>query len=164
MATTASKTVPPAIEFSSMLNQLEGIISSFDSRFKALTPDLKKAKSRVGIKRKGFLETAHGIARENTDYVPAFFDIAEFDRTMTAMKELSRLRKAERMFHEYIRNAEIIINNEAYHNALSIYGYLREATKRGRSGAKSLYEGLKKQFPSTKRSLQANTEASEGSA
>jgi hypothetical protein len=164
MATKTSKTVPPAIEFSNMLNQLEGIISSFDSRFKAVTPELKKARSQVGIKRKGFLETAHGIAQEHSDYMPAFFDVGEFDQAMAAMNSLSRLRKAERMFHEYIRNAETIINNEAYHSALSIYGYLREAAKRGRSGAKSLYEGLKKQFPATRRSARTNTETGEVSA
>ncbi|MDR1566565.1 MAG: hypothetical protein LBS48_04680 [Treponema sp.] len=161
MATKTAKTVPQAVEFSSTLNQLEDIINSFDPRFKTLAPEFKKAKSKVGIKRRGFLETAHRIAQKNTEYAPAFFDIQEFDRIMAAMKDLMKLRNAELTLNGYIRNAETIINNEAYNLALSIYRYLREAAKSGKTGAKSLYDGLKKQFPNTKRSAHAETQAKE---
>jgi hypothetical protein len=154
MVERAAKTVPSDVEFGSMLNQLEGIIDSFDPRFKTLAPELKRVRSQVGIKRKGFLEMAHGIAQKNSDYAPVFFDVEEFDRNMAAMRNISRLRNAERILNEYIKNAETVINNDAYHYALSIYRYLREAAKSGKIGAKSLYDGLKKQFYRSKRSDQ----------
>jgi hypothetical protein len=164
MAAKTAKTVPQAVEFSSALDQLEEIISAFDSRFKTLAPELKKSKSKVGIKRRGFVETAYRIAQKNSEFAPAYFDIDEFDRNMAAMKDLMKLRNAERTFNEYIRNAEIIVNNEAYNHALIIYRYLREASKSGKVGAKSLYDGLKKQFPSVKRAVQADAQAKKASA
>jgi hypothetical protein len=151
MAKNADKTDLPIDGFSAVLNGLEGITNSIDPVFKKLTPEQMKAKNKVGIKRRGFLETAHGIVQKNAEYVPNFFDVAEFDLNMAKIQVLSQIQDETKKLVEYIKNIETIVGNEAYQEALSTHRYLREAAKSGMSGAKPLYQRMKKQFPNGKR-------------
>jgi argininosuccinate lyase len=159
MATSANNSDLPVDEFSTTLTKLEEIISSIDPVFKKVTPEQRKAKNAVGIKRRGFVDTAHVIVQKNTDFVPNFFNVGEFNQKMAKMQVLSQVHNEIKKFTEYIRNAEILLGNDVYHDALSIHRYLREAAKSGMSGATPLYKRLKKQFPNGKRTEEIEVQA-----
>jgi exonuclease VII small subunit len=151
MAVINAKTDLPAIDFSAMLNQLESIVNAFESQSMKLTPEQKKLKNAVGIKRKGFLDAVQGIAEKNVSYMPNYFNPDEFSRKLVAMRTLNLLQNAERKLREHLRITEAVICNEIYRDALIVHRYLREAAKSGIGGARPLYERLKKQFTRTKR-------------
>jgi hypothetical protein len=134
-------------EFSVILESLEGIISVMDPVFTKLTPDQRRARNAVGIKRIGFIDTAREIALKNTEYLPNFFDIQAFKQDVECVHELMQLHNEANKLIEYLKGAEVIFGNEVYRSALSIHRYLREAARSGMSGAKPLYQRTKRQFP-----------------
>jgi hypothetical protein len=162
MVEATIQSVVPERTFGDLLNTLETINSSFDPRFTKLSPEQRKAKNAVGLKRKGFVETAHLVAKKNPDFVPNFFDIDEFDRNMADVREVAHIHNMLTKIFEYVRNAEVILGNEAYRSALSIHRYLREASRSGMSGAKPLYQKLKKQFPNGSKKAETAGEAANG--
>jgi hypothetical protein len=159
MAKTAQETVVPEGAFSDLLSKLEIINNSFDPAFTTLSPELRKTKNAVGLKRRGFVEAAHMVAMKNIDYVPNYFDIDLFDRQMTEIGKILQVHNALKRLTDYVKNAEIILGHETYKNALSIHRYLREASKSGVVGAKPLYQKLKKQFPNGRRQAETEEEA-----
>jgi hypothetical protein len=151
MAAVVQKSDLPVDAFSEMLGKLEGINIAFALTLKKLSPKPKKSKNAIGIKRLGFVETAHVIALKNTGYIPSYLTIDDLNQDMTNVKVLSQLQNEAKKLTDYIRSSEILLSNSAYQNALSIHRYLREAAKSGQAGAKPLYLRLKKQFPHVKR-------------
>jgi hypothetical protein len=158
MLITEERTEIPGSVFDEMLSTLESINNSFDPAFKELTPEQRKTKNAVALKRRGFIDIAHEIAMKNSSYTPGCFDYEEFDRNLSNVQRLSRIKNELKKVTEHVRNAELILNNDVYRKALSIHRYLREAMKSGMSGAKPLYLALKKQFPNGKGAVEAEIE------
>ena len=140
------KTVLPTPDFSQMLNQLESIISSFDPRLTKMTPEQRKTRSAVGIRRKGFIDMVQAIVSKNNDLMPGYLNLDDFNSAAASVNEIMLLQNSVRKLAEYLRNAEILVSNETYRSSLGVYRMVRDAALNGVSGAKPLYQRLKKQF------------------
>jgi hypothetical protein len=159
VATKSTTSDLPANAFSGIQAKLEEIINSFDPAFLKLSPEQRKAKNAVGMKRKGFIEMIYEVFRKNLSCVPPCFDRLSYERNIVNSRGLIQLQNSAKVLVEYIRNAEILISNEAYRESLALHRYLREAANSGVSGAKPIYDRLKKQFQVSKKSAGSTDKA-----
>jgi hypothetical protein len=56
------------MDFGNMLNQLESIIGSLDSRFTKMTTEQRKSRTLVGLRRKGFIDLIQSSAEKTAPW------------------------------------------------------------------------------------------------
>jgi hypothetical protein len=121
MAKIAKRTDLPLNELSEILTKLEEINNSFAPELTELGPGQENARRAIGLKRRGFVEEAHSIAIKNAAYVPKYISAEELNQGIAITRVLAQLHTEVKKLDEFVRNADIILGNDTYRNALSIH-------------------------------------------
>jgi hypothetical protein len=116
----------------------------------ALTPTERQEIPKMGPKTLNFVEKAHEYAHENPNLVPNYLDMVEFDTDFADAHGLWTLYNRTLQLTEGINDTQMTVGSEAHQTALVFYNSVKIATSQGISGAKAVYEELKKRFPRKK--------------
>lgn len=119
---------------------LQGIVTN-------LTADERRSLPKIGDKTVAFDEKCAAYMASRPELVPGFLDTAEMalDRKLVAdllpcLRELAPLC-------EGLEDTITLANSDNYVGDLAFYQNVRQAAKRGVSGADTIYNDLKTRFP-----------------
>jgi len=105
----------------------------------------------VGIKRQGFIERAFALAAENTQFLPQYLDIEQFERSFEYFVTLRALFDACTQLREFIWNLVVQAADISFTDAGEFYKSVQEAARRRIDGAESIYRELSPFFKVGKR-------------
>ncbi|MBI9058946.1 MAG: hypothetical protein JEZ01_14365 [Labilibaculum sp.] len=88
------------------------------------------------------------LAESNPDLIPPYIKLKDVKKDVEAWKVINPIIKDLEQQLSQLNDTAALCGNEAYSPVLS-YHYIKQAAKDGVTGAKPIYEDLKKQFPST---------------
>jgi hypothetical protein len=117
----------------------------------ALTPTEKQEIPKMGPKTLNFVEKPHDFAHENPSLVPAYLNMDDFDTDLADAHGLWTLYNRVHQLEEGIGDTQMTAGSEAFQTALVFYNSVKVAASQNISGAKAVYEELKKRFPGNKR-------------
>ena len=116
----------------------------------ALTPEQRHELPKMGPKTLNFVEKAHEYAHENTDLVPPYLKLDDFDIDFKDAHGLWTLYSHVRQLEDGISDTQMTAGSEAYQSALVFYNSAKVASSQGVPGAKAVFEELKRRFPGNK--------------
>ena len=140
----------PAATLEQAKTKIEEVAELLKPYLIALTPDEKHEIPKMGPKTLNFVEKSHEYAHENPTLVPNYLNMAEFDTDFTDAHGLWTLHNRVTQLEEGINDTQMTAGSEAYQAALIFYNSVKVAASQGISGAKAVYEELKKRFPGSK--------------
>jgi hypothetical protein len=117
-----------------------------------LTPKERRDKNKMGEKTFTFVEKAHDYAVENPALVPPYLDMQKFNVDFADAHNLWTIRNDSEQVHEMIDDTAMAAGSEALDASLVFYNSTKVATAQDVSGAKAVYDELKKRFVRKKRS------------
>ena len=117
----------------------------------ALTPTERHELPKMGPKTLNFVEKSHEYAHENPSLIPPYLEIGEFDTDFADAHGLWTLYNHIRQLEDGISDTQMTAGSEAYQAALIFYNSAKIASSQNISGAKAVYEELKKRFPGGRR-------------
>lgn len=115
----------------------------------ALTANQKKSMVVVANRLFDFIERGVMLAEANPDLIPPYIKMEDVKKDVDAWKVMNPMIKDLEQQLSLLNDTAALCGNEAYTSVLSFYHYIKQAAKDGVSGAKPIYDDLKKQFPST---------------
>ncbi|GAB6392739.1 MAG: hypothetical protein MdMp014T_2112 [Treponematales bacterium] len=117
------------------------------SYMQALTPAERQSIAKMGEKSLAFVEKAYDFARQNSNLVPPYLDMAAFGVDFADAHGLWNILNAVRQLENSINDTEMLAGSEAYQAALVFYHSVKAAADKGVDGAEAVYEELRKRFP-----------------
>jgi hypothetical protein len=116
-----------------------------------LTPSERQTVPKMGEKTFSFVEKSFELAKLNPDLCPPYLDMNAFTEDFRDARGLLPLLVTLSQVVENIEDTQLLAGSEAYLAALTFYNSVKQAASQDVSGAKAVYEELKKRFPRTKR-------------
>ena len=124
----------------------------------ALTPADKQELPKMGPKTLNFVEKSHAYAHENPELVPPYLEMDEFDTDFADAHGLWVLYNRINQLEVGIADTQMTAGSEAFQAALLFYNSVKVAASSNVSGAKSVYEELKKRFPHARKQQKGGAE------
>jgi len=112
-----------------------------------LSVEDRKSIPKMGDKTLAFVNKTLEYARQNPQVVPAFMDVAEFEKDVAAVTSLNKVLKPLQQLVEKLDDTTLLSGSEAYMAALVFYNAVKGASKAGVPGMKTLYDDLQTRFP-----------------
>jgi hypothetical protein len=109
-----------------------------------LTPDERHTLPKMGDKSRAFVSQALMVAQQNTDILPASFDLPEMQRDVALTTALEPIRAALTQLQELVDDTYVASGSEAYTAALLVYQYARAGSKG--AALDNLLDGLGQRF------------------
>jgi hypothetical protein len=130
------------------INEAQSLINPY---LLALTPEERQALPKMGSRSLEFVEQAHDFAVQNSGHVPPYLNMTEFNVDFTDAHGLWTLLNSIQQLEQGVNDTEMVAGSEAYQAALTFYGFVKTEAKKDVSGAKAIYDELKKRFPTRRR-------------
>jgi hypothetical protein len=125
-------------------------------------PELSEAQRRrllgSGVRRYGFIDKTSDLMEVNPQFIPQFIDHNAFKKLI---RELEIIRNMNAVIQQIARiNGDIllILGDEAFREALSFYGAVRDASRRRVPGARELFRIMQQFFKHPRRASDEPTE------
>jgi len=83
----------------------------------------------------------------NPEFMPGFIEMTEVNKDRALMGQLMEFHPQLQAAFEAVDDTVMIVGSEMYMADLAYYQSVREATRRGRPGAETIYNDLKQRFP-----------------
>ncbi|MBK8805510.1 MAG: hypothetical protein IPO21_02210 [Bacteroidales bacterium] len=112
-----------------------------------LSVEDRKNLPKMGDKTVAFVTKALEYSKQNKDVVPSFLDVAEFEKDVDVVTNLSRVLVPLHQLAEKIDDTTMLGGSEAYTAALVFYSAVKGAAKAGVPGMKTIYNELQARFP-----------------
>ncbi|MDR1348507.1 MAG: hypothetical protein LBJ63_08815 [Prevotellaceae bacterium] len=149
-----------------VLSQVQDLVNQANALLLPYVTPLTSAERhtlpKMGEKTIGFVEKAHEFAVQNPNLCPPYLDMAEFDTDYADARNLFVLNNTTKQLNEAVDDTSMLAGSEAYQAALVFYNSVKVAARQDVTGAKAVYEELKKRFPGAKRKAgEAETETGE---
>ena len=112
-----------------------------------LTVDDRKSLLKMGDKTVSFVSKALEYAKQNPQAVPSFLDVTEFEKDVTLVNSLLKVKYPLQQILEKVDDTSMIAGSEAYAAALVFYNSAKAASKAGVPGLKSVVDDLSSRFP-----------------
>ncbi len=112
----------------------------------ALTPEERQTLPKAGDKTVAFLNKTKEFMESNPDLIPNFIDKDEFLVDLKAAEDLHVWFSVLNQIVSMLDDSMMLSASEAYMASLSYYGNAKNAAKMNISGAKEVYEELRKRF------------------
>jgi hypothetical protein len=112
----------------------------------------------VGIKKRGFIDSAYSLAAENPQLLPAFLTVEKFQRDNEYFAGIRALFDICEQLRDYARNLTMLASDTVYTDALRFYAAAREAAKRRVAGAETVHRKLEPFFTRPEAAGEAPTE------
>ena len=102
---------------------------------------------KMGDKSFAFVSKAYEYAVQNPKVIPAFLDMAEFEKDTTGTAELRKILFSFRQLVEKLDDTTLLAGSDALNSALVFYTALKGAAKAGEPGMKTVYADLQSRYP-----------------
>ena len=112
-----------------------------------LQADERKEMPKMGDKTVAFVTKAAEHGQQNPTFVPAYIDLAEFQKDLDAVETLRGLYHPLAQITKMLDDSILLAGSEAYVAALGIYNSLKGAMRANVPGAALAYEDLRVRFP-----------------
>lgn len=126
---------------------VQGIKAALQGITTSLSEDERTSLPRIADKTLAFDSKCDGYMASRPDLVPNFIDLDErakdrklIDDLLPSLRELPQLTQA-------LEDTLALANSDNYMGDLSFYQNVKQAAKRGVSGAAAIYDDLKLRFP-----------------
>ena len=102
---------------------------------------------KMGDKSVGFDDKCAGYMGSNPEFIPGFIQIAEVTKDRNLRGQILKFLPQFRVFLELLEDTFLVVNSEIWMADLAYYQSVREAKRRGRSGADTIFNDLRQRFP-----------------
>ncbi len=102
---------------------------------------------KMGDKSFAFVSKSFEYAMQNPKVVPAFLDMAEFEKETIGTAELKKVLIPMRQLVEKLDDTTLLAGSDALSSALVFYTALKGAAKAGEPGMKTVYADLQSRYP-----------------
>ena len=113
----------------------------------ALTPADRSRMLRMADKTVAFVQKAYEYAENNPGFVPAFLDLAEFERDSQALEGLAPIHQLLEGLSLDTDSTMMLAGSDAYAAALVLYNNIKFLAKNKQPGAQAAYDDMSKRFP-----------------
>jgi hypothetical protein len=139
--------VPPLKqgELLETLQTLKTTLETYAAHLRALD---RRRLNGVGIKKRGFIETAYVLAVRNPEFLPHWLTVTKFRADDTYFMNFRSMVDLAEQIRELLWNITIEASDVAYTDALEFYASVREAAKRRVDAAESPFNELAAFFKS----------------
>ena len=112
-----------------------------------LTVDDRQSLLKMGDKTVSFVNKSLEYAKQNPQAVPAFLDVAEYEKDVLLVNALIKVLYPLQQLLESVDDTTMIAGSEAYAAALVFYNSAKAAAKAGVPGMKTVVDDLSARFP-----------------
>jgi hypothetical protein len=112
-----------------------------------LSPQLRMELVKMGEKSIGFDEKCTMYMANHGELIPAFVDQDELVRDRALRSQLLELDALVNTLGQSLDDTLMLVNQDIWMANLAFYQSVREAAKRGRPNAQTLYDDLRTRFP-----------------
>ena len=103
--------------------------------------------AKLGDKSIGFHEKCKGYMASNPEFLPGFISAAEIAKDEALRNQLLQFFPNLNTLCETVDDTLLVLGSELLMADLAYYQSVREAAKRGRAGADTIYNDLRTRFP-----------------
>jgi hypothetical protein len=148
-------------ELSNINNLLAQLKTALAPYVHGLTTDEIAGIFKMGDKTVAFVDKIKDYTATNPEFVPSFMSVANFKVDVNAVNVLAPIAKSTKQISDDLNDTLMLCGNEALVAALIYYNSVKFNASQGVSGAKTIYEDLKKRFPSRGKSKTSIKQSSE---
>lgn len=113
----------------------------------SITNQERKEMAKLGDKSMGFDEKCFAYMNSNPEFLPGFIQIAEVLKDRTLRAQIMEFLPQVATLCETVDDTLMVLNSELWMADLAYYQSVREAARRGRAGADTIYNDLRQRFP-----------------
>ena len=113
----------------------------------SLTPEERQQLPKLGEKTLAFDEKCEGYMESNPTLVPGFIEVAEVAKDRALRQPLDEVVRQLDALTQMVDDTATLVGSEIYIADLAFYQNVRQAAKRGITGAQSIFDDLKTRFP-----------------
>ncbi|MBD2070314.1 hypothetical protein H6F93_22845 [Leptolyngbya sp. FACHB-671] len=110
-----------------------------------LTTDERRKRFKMGDKSLAFVNNSLSVTQNNSEIVPANFDIAEFAKDYQLMVALTEILSLLEQLTEKVDDTLVAVGSESMASSLLVYDYVKTAAKHT-PGLKSVADQLGERF------------------
>jgi hypothetical protein len=130
---------------------IEELRESIASHVTPLTPKERRKLPKMGDKTLAFVKKCYEFSKENPDLCPKHLDMHVFEADYKDAQGLITTISRVKQLQENLTDTQMCAGSEAYQTALVFYNYVKLHAATNVSGAKAIYEELRKRFPGGRR-------------
>ena len=113
----------------------------------SITNQERQEMAKLGDKSVGFDEKCAAYIASNPEFLPGFVATAEVSKDRALRAQFMQFWPNLQTLHEAVDDTLMIVNSELWLADLAYYQTVREAARRGRAGADTIYNDLRARFP-----------------
>lgn len=113
----------------------------------SLHPQERREMAKMGEKSIGFDEKCTLYMSNHAEFVPGFLDLAEVARDRALRARILEFWSTLNALTQQVDDTLMVVNQDIWMANLAYYQSVREAAKRGRPNAQTLYDDLRTRFP-----------------
>ena len=137
----------PAADYQSIVAKLREVETAIAKYLIALTPDQRQSYPKTGDKTHQFVEKALEHAASNPELLPAYVDIAEWQKDSKTRHDLRTVLALCEKLRSNVDDTMLLCGSESYTAALAFYSSVKQAAKMNVAGAKTIVDDLSPRFP-----------------
>jgi hypothetical protein len=119
---------------------LDGLVTAFAVNLSTLE---RKRLKMLGPRRQAFVEACYNYANTNSDLVPPFLDMVEFQKDWDLFHQLRDLHKSLDTVEEKFTDTYMAAGSEALAHARLFYSAVKAAEKSGKPGTEAIVDDLR---------------------
>jgi hypothetical protein len=113
----------------------------------SLTPDEKAGGMKLGEKSLSFASKGVEFMQTNPQFTPVFVDVPEAIRDLEASSKLFSIARQLQVLVDKLNDTATQAGMEAMSAVMAYYNSVKQASKQGVPGAKTLYDEMSTRFP-----------------
>jgi len=138
-----------AAQITAILAAVQAIHAEVDSFTVSISSQDRQEIPKMGSKSVGFDDKCEGYMASNPEFLPGFIDPAEITKDRGLRAQLLQFIPQLRTLMEGLEDTLMVVNSELWMADLAYYQSVREAKRRGRTGADTIFNDLRERFPGT---------------
>jgi hypothetical protein len=138
----------PADDMLAIQSALKTLQDKLQPHLVDLGPDERRKLPKMGAKTVDFVSKTLSYASTNPQLRPAFVDIDEFSRDLSAVGTLRALQQPLNQLADMVDDSLLLSGSEAYAAALACYQSIKSAARLNMPGAATIASDLAERFAS----------------
>jgi len=139
---------------SEILTEINTLIQNASAKLSpyliSLTPVERKTIPKMKDASMSFVEKALAYSESNPQFAPPYLNVPEMRIDLKAASDLTTVFRPLEQLYSLMNDTIMLCGSEAYTASLTYYNSVKFAAKKNISGAKVIYDDLKKRFEITK--------------
>jgi hypothetical protein len=113
----------------------------------SLTAQQRKELPKMGDKSAAFDEKCYTYMTSNPEFLPGFVELDEVNKDRALREQIVQFYPQLSALYETVDDTLMVLGSELWMADLAYYQSTREAARRNRPGAESIYANLRERFP-----------------